>query len=240
MCPGKNIPDSETREKMTEQIFDDWPDRYDRWFETPIGKLVRAYEQELVLELLAPRPGERILDVGCGTGIFTAGFLAKGASVVGLDISLSMLRRAQRRAGKAPFVAVAGDMARLPFAGDSFDRVASITAIEFFRDGAAAVAELFRVARPGAPVVVASLNRLSPWAERRKAQAASGEKPIFRNAVFRSPGELLACAPVAGEARTAIHFLKDEDPERARALETGGREQRRETGAFVVARWMKP
>ncbi|HOG16257.1 MAG TPA: class I SAM-dependent methyltransferase [Syntrophales bacterium] len=223
-----------------ERIFDDWPDRYDRWFETPIGRLVRAFEGELVLEMLAPRPGERILDVGCGTGIFTADILARGASVVGLDISLPMLRRAQRRAGTAPFAAVAGDMARLPMADSSFDRVASITAIEFFRDGAAAVAELFRVARPGAVIVVASLNRLSPWAERRKAQGQSGEKPIFRGAVFRSPAELLACAPVPGEARTAIHFLKDEDPERAGALEAQGRAERRETGAFVAVRWVKP
>ena len=225
---------------MAEQIFDDWPDRYDRWFEMPIGKLVRACEEELILEMLAPRRGERILDVGCGTGIFTMEFLAEGASVVGLDISLPMLQRAQGRAGALPFLAVTGDMARLPFAGDSFDRVASITAIEFFRDGAAAVAELFRVARPGAVVVVASLNRLSPWAVRRKAQAASGEKPIFRDAVFRSPAELLACAPVAGETRTAIHFLKDEDPERAAAVEAEGRADRSETGAFVVARWVKP
>jgi len=223
-----------------EQIFDDWPERYDRWFETPIGRLVRTFESELVLEMLGPRPGERILDVGCGTGIFTADILGKGASVVGLDISLPMLRRSQHRAGWLPFAAVAGDMEELPFAGNSFDRVASITAIEFFRDGAAAVAELFRVARPGAVIVVASLNRLSPWAVRRRDQAERGEKPIFRNAVFRSPEELLACAPVAGEARTAVHFLKDDDPGRAAIIEAEGREANRETGAFVAARWVKP
>ena len=46
---------------MTE-IFDDWPEKYDQWFETPIGRLVKKYESELVLEMLRPERGERILD----------------------------------------------------------------------------------------------------------------------------------------------------------------------------------
>ena len=54
-----------------DQIFDDWPERYDQWFETPIGSLVRRYESELLLEMLRPGPGEMLLDAGCGTGVFT-------------------------------------------------------------------------------------------------------------------------------------------------------------------------
>ena len=50
------------------RLFDHWPEKYDRWFETPIGALVKKYENELLLDLLQPRPEERILDVGCGTG----------------------------------------------------------------------------------------------------------------------------------------------------------------------------
>ena len=46
------------------QRFDDWPERYDRWFETPVGNAVLKYETGLILELLRPGRGERILDAG--------------------------------------------------------------------------------------------------------------------------------------------------------------------------------
>jgi SAM-dependent methyltransferase len=73
------------------EIFDDWPDKDDQWFETPIGRLVKKYESQLVLEMLRPQQGERILDAGCGTGIFTLDVLAVRAQVVGLELSLPML-----------------------------------------------------------------------------------------------------------------------------------------------------
>ena len=79
------------------QIFDDWPERYDRWFETPLGKAVLATERELILDMLRPGRGELILDTGSGTGIFTGSFTARDADVVGLDISFAMLHRAAEK-----------------------------------------------------------------------------------------------------------------------------------------------
>ena len=106
------------REGMSEkQRFDDWPERYDRWFETPVGKAVLKYETELILELLRPDRGERILDAGSGTGIFTREFLALGAEVVGLDISLAMLVYA---AEKAALRQAQGDRSRGRVGGSSF------------------------------------------------------------------------------------------------------------------------
>ena len=52
------------------ELFDDWPEKYDLWFETPIGRLIKKYERDLVLEMLRPEQGERILDAGCGTGVW--------------------------------------------------------------------------------------------------------------------------------------------------------------------------
>jgi ubiquinone/menaquinone biosynthesis C-methylase UbiE len=96
------------------QRFDDWPERYDRWFETPVGKAVLKYETELILELLRPGLGELILDAGSGTGIFTREFLARGAEVVGIDISFAMLVHA---AGKAASRKAQDDKVPMPVCG---------------------------------------------------------------------------------------------------------------------------
>lgn len=223
---------------MTE-IFDDWPEKYDRWFATPIGKLVRQHESELILQMLGPRSGECILDAGCGTGVFAMDLLSMGAFVVGMELSLPMVLRAREKAIEFPFYPVLGDIENLPFPDDTFDRAISVTAIEFINDAKHAIAELFRVAKPGGRIVAATLNSLSPWANRRKAAGEAGHS-IFRHTIFRSPDELKGLAPVEGRIRTAIHFEKHEDPVDAERIEKHGRSQNLETGAFLVACWDKP
>ncbi len=59
-------------------------------------------------------------------------------------------------------------------------------------------------------------------------------------AFFRSPEELAALAPVKGEVRTAVHFLKEENPDRAREVEKQGLSSNLKTGAFLAVRWFKP
>ena len=223
---------------VKERLFDSWPEKYDRWFETPIGALVKKYENQLLLDLLEPRPQELILDVGCGTGVFTLNILGLGTRVIGLDISQPMLLRAGQKAGKYPFRAVAGDMRVLPFADQCFDRVVSMTALEFIADGQAAVEDMFRVAKKGGVVVATTLNSLSPWADRRKKAADKGHS-LFEQMVFRSPDDMRALAPIDATVKTAIHFLKDDDPQRAPEIERDGNKKGLDTGAFVAARWIK-
>jgi len=244
------------------QLFDDWPERYDLWFETPVGKAVLQYETELILELLRPGRGERILDAGSGTGLFTREILALGARVVGLDISTAMLLYAREKATlrlfdkltaqgergamllssgeKGPLLRYSGvtaDMTSLPFADCSFDKSVSVAALEFVADEKRAVAELFRVTRPGGVVVVATLNSLSPWAARRSANARRDPESIFNRVFFRSPVQLLAATSVPGIVRTVVHFGKEDDPATFDRSERQG--EGRETGAFVAARWEK-
>jgi ubiquinone/menaquinone biosynthesis C-methylase UbiE len=221
------------------KIFDDWPERYDLWFETPIGRLIKGYERGLILRMLTPEPGEVILDAGCGTGIFTADILETGARVVGLDLALAMLRRALTKCKGRTFQSVIGDIRRLPFADASFHKAISITAIEFIQDARIAVEELFRVIKPGGFIVAATLNSLSPWAQRRKAAAQKGH-PLFRHAIFRSPDEMKGLSPVEGIVQTAIHFEKNDDPDMAAKIEKSGNEIGLNTGAFLAVRWIKP
>ncbi len=221
------------------QLFDTWPEKYDQWFTTPIGSLIKKVEGELLLDLLKPARGERILDAGCGTGVFTQEVLSRGSKVTGLDVSLPMLMRAGQKAQGSAFQGTAGDILTLPFPENCFDKTISVTALEFIADGTRALRELFRVTRTGGVIVVATLNSLSPWATRRKEEAQKGHT-LFQKVIFRSPEELVSLAPVRGITHTAVHFRKEEDPDRAAGIEQEGRRRGLNTGAFLAARWVKP
>ena len=218
------------------EIFDAWPEKYDQWFNTPIGRLIKGYENDLIFRMLTPSRGETILDAGCGTGVFTTHICETGARVIGLELSRPMLVRATIKG--VPFCSVQGDMRKLPFLDETFDKAVSITALEFIEEAEIAVEEMFRVTKPGGIIVVATLNSLSPWADRREEKGKKGH-PIFSHTIFRSPDEMAALSPVEGSIQTVIHFKKDEDVARAQEIEMEGRQKRLNTGAFLAARWKK-
>jgi ubiquinone/menaquinone biosynthesis C-methylase UbiE len=149
-----------------------------------------------------------------------------------------MLIHAKKKLKRFSFQTVLGDMLTLPFRENSFDKVISVTALEFIENSKDAVRELFRVTQKGGCIVVATLNSLSPWALRRKAEAKA-KQTLFEKAIFRSPDELSSLASVEGVVKTAIHFQKEEDPERAIEIEYEGQRRNLNTGAFVAVRWVK-
>ena len=97
-----------------------------------------------VLELLNPKTGERILDVGCGEGSLTQKILAAGATVVGIDASAEMVGAAAARGIDARVI----DAERLPFERE-FDAVFSNAALHWVRDHDAMLAGVHRALKPG-------------------------------------------------------------------------------------------
>ena len=97
-----------------------------------------------VLELLDPRPGERILDLGCGDGTLTARLAAAGASVVALDASPEMVAAARARGLDAHV----GDGHALGFDG-GFDAVFSNAALHWMTEPDAVLDGVHRALRPG-------------------------------------------------------------------------------------------
>jgi SAM-dependent methyltransferase len=225
---------------MADQLFDAWPLKYEQWFQTPIGKLVRTIELGHIMELLAPHRQDRILDAGCGTGIFTAHYLQQGARVTGLDLSLEMLRYGCCKPGLGNMLPVVADMRRLPFSDGAFDKTVTITALEFVDDGRCAVQELLRVTRKGGRLVIATLNRLSSWADRREQEARNDPDSVFRYVHFRSPDELSRLVDLDGEIRTAIHFDKTASLQQATAEEAHNQTAASYRGAFVIGAWDRP
>jgi len=97
-----------------------------------------------VLELLAPRPGERILDVGCGEGTLTQQIVERGAAVVGIDSSQDMVDAARARGLDARL----GNAEALAFESE-FDAVFSNAALHWIRDQDAALDGIARALRHG-------------------------------------------------------------------------------------------
>jgi SAM-dependent methyltransferase len=120
---------------------------YDRWYETPRGRWIGQREAALVLQYLQPRPGESLLDVGCGTGFFTRTLAASLVGrVAGVDINPEWVEYARHRdAGKISYEVA--DARALPYANASFDLVVSIAALCFVEEESSAVREILRVAR---------------------------------------------------------------------------------------------
>jgi SAM-dependent methyltransferase len=113
------------------------------------------------LDLLALRPGQRVLDVGCGSGVVTrdaARRIAPGGRVVGLDASSALLavgRGLAEQMGLADLIEWwEGDARALPFPDATFDAVLAVTTLGHVPEFERAVWEMVRVARPGGRVGV--------------------------------------------------------------------------------------
>ena len=122
-----------------------------------------------LLAAAAFRPGERVVEIGCGAGGLTraiAAAVAPSGEAVGLDVSPALLRLARDRAGTAPGIRfVLGDAAAMLPEGVPFDRLVSRFGVMFFADPPAAMANLRRMLRPGGRLdfAVWAAPEANPW-----------------------------------------------------------------------------
>jgi ubiquinone/menaquinone biosynthesis C-methylase UbiE len=210
------------------KTFDGWAaEGRDGSMEREHGDVVRQ-----VLDRLAIRPGERILDLGCGNGWATRllARAAPGVSAVGIDVSPAMVERAEAlhsftiraRYEVAPFE-------RLPLAEASFDRVFSMEALYYAVDLDRALGEAFRVLAPGGSLEVVvdyyeesaataqwscctgvAMHRLSEagWRQAFERAGFAGVR-LARVVDSRGPGDPASFAPSVcypdWETRRAVH-----------------------------------
>jgi SAM-dependent methyltransferase len=148
------------------------------WLEPPHPLITRRR----LRDILAPQPGERILEVGPGTGYYTldaARWVSPGGRVDILDLQPQMLEHTLGRAdhhGLTNIVAARGDAQGLPYADSSFDAAFLTAVLGEIPDQDAALGELARVLAPGGRLVVGELFGDPHWVRpgrlRQRAQAA--------------------------------------------------------------------
>lgn len=191
-----------------------------------------AYEQQMgrwsrrlaepFLDFADPGGAGRVLDLGCGTGSLARALAGRSATgrIVGLDASDAYVMHARRRIDDPRVEFRRGDACAIPFPDGSFDGVLSLLMLPFVPRAEAAVAEMRRVARPGAVAAAASWDArgglvaqrifldtaavLDPAAETLRARNCT--RPTTR------PGELAAAWRAAGflEIREAALTIRME------------------------------
>jgi ubiquinone/menaquinone biosynthesis C-methylase UbiE len=111
------------------------------------------------MDMLALSAGERVVDVGCGTGVFLprlAEAVGVGGQVVGVDLAHPFVDQARARTQDIRTVRVdQGDACALPYPDDSFDAAHCERVLQHLVDPGAALSEIARVVRPGGRVLVA-------------------------------------------------------------------------------------
>ena len=167
--PGPDRNQGRSREHGQEQyvreLFDRLARHYD-WANRVISLTRTGRWRRLAADRSGFRPGDQVLDVGCGTGLFSrelARVVGPTGRVVGLDLAPAMLSRARenlrRRPPRAEVRFVEGSALALPFADESFDGVATAFVLHTLPDLERALAEMVRVLRPGGRLVTLEMAR---------------------------------------------------------------------------------
>jgi SAM-dependent methyltransferase len=145
--------------------FEWTPEFWSGWRESsnPYRKYKSERDRRLVLQLLDPRDGERVLEVGCGYGwISRALWGAANIQWVGVDRSEAMICRLRAAQPGRSTQTLLGDACGLPFGEGRFDKVLCTGVLMHVTDYATAVRELIRVLRPGGHLLCSVNNILSP------------------------------------------------------------------------------
>ena len=197
-----------TQNKQKEIAFFDGhagADDYDVFTPQASARIVDAF-----ITLTGLKPPARVIDLGCGSGTFTALLARGGYDCVGLDISAKLLAVGRR---KHPHIAfVAGDIEHLPFASASFDGALLSGVVHHFPDPSPCAAETFRVLRPRGRFLAFDPNRMNPfmWLYRDRASpfysplgVTENERPVLARevrAVFTRAGFAVSSHYLSGLA----------------------------------------
>ncbi|MBW1962592.1 MAG: methyltransferase domain-containing protein [Deltaproteobacteria bacterium] len=199
-----------------------------------MGNKYDLEEKAAVLEFLPPaKPGDRLLDVGCGTGHWSRFFSSLGYEVVGVDISQSMILEVRNKCTARTRLMVA-NAASLPFDNASFKIVTAMATLEFVSNAESAIKEMIRCAKPAGRVIIGTLNKLAPINRDRIVK----NKEPYASAHMFSPDELRNLMASFGAVRIRVS-VNETKPKQVKPLREAwdrfALPWKQSAGAFIVA-----
>jgi 2-polyprenyl-3-methyl-5-hydroxy-6-metoxy-1,4-benzoquinol methylase len=122
----------------------------------------RVEECRTLIDWLDPRPGERILDVGCGDGYYDHAIAGSGARILGIDINEQRLTVAHKRNANDRTEFRFMDAEEMDLADESFDKVVSFCVVEHFRRDQQVLGHIRRVLKPGGRLFISADSLSNP------------------------------------------------------------------------------
>ena len=175
-------------------------EEFNRWAEAGRGEAMEEHHLPIVaptLALMDWQPSDRVLDLGCGSGwlVRQLATLVPNGSVVGIDVSDEMLRRAQLASAGVPNIQfLHGTAEEIPAPPDSFTKVLSVESAYYWHDPARALRAIFRVLAPGGSAwILINYYRDNPYCHQwgplydipTHLLSAAEWQGLFSDAIFR-------------------------------------------------------
>ena len=223
---------------MKKPVFDQAAAEYDSWYTTELGQAVDTVENKLIQAFFTPQ-GPNVLEVGCGTGLYTSRLVEKEFRVTALDVSVRMMEKAKERLKHKGFEVdwLHADIHEiLPELG-TYDGILSVTAFEFIPNPEKILSELYTHLNPGGCLVIGVIAGNSVWSDLYSQSVQNNPESVFATAKFYTPEDMKGWK-VGGtlEIGSALYF-----PPQAKSLNEALllEEEKRSNPGFIVGRWVK-
>ncbi len=223
---------------MASDLFDRAAAGYDSWYETELGREADRAERKLIERMFQPS-GPRVLEVGCGTGQYTAWLARQGFEVTAVDISGEMMAKAQAKLAELNLKAnwLKADITEVMHELGRYHGILSITAFEFIPRPEQVLQQLFGLLEPGGCLVMGVIAGESAWSEQYREIGRMNPSSVFAQANFYSETEIRNWQ-VGGrlELAGALYF-----PPGVQSLQEALDLEQRRTGypGFLAAKWVK-